>query len=159
MQSLPRCFGLQALTSRRYDVGTAIQPSAANVQHNEHNPQKTVRHRLAGAADIGPGECQEFRLGNGDWPLRIIAVNADGELRVYRNRCPHAGWPLNTKPDSFLTADGEYLLCSGHGALFTPATGVCVAGPCVGAKLEPYTASVDADGTVIIDVPHSAFDA
>jgi len=63
----------------------------------------------------------------------IIWRRADG-VRGFVNRCPHLFLPLETFPDRFLTADGEALVCSAHGAMFD-AGGHCFAGPCMGDKL------------------------
>ena len=32
----------------------------------------------------------------------------------------------------FLDADREYIMCSTHGAVYEPATGHCLGGPCAG---------------------------
>jgi len=76
-----------------------------------------------------------FTIGRGDWPVRGLVVRRGGEVHAYLNRCPHAGHPLNLRPHQFLTPDGSLLLCSSHGALFEIVTGLCVAGPCDGARL------------------------
>lgn len=66
----------------------------------------------------------------------LFAVHHDGQIFVYRNRCPHLGVELNWNEDEFLDADGQLLMCSTHGALFMPANGECIAGPCQGEYLE-----------------------
>jgi nitrite reductase/ring-hydroxylating ferredoxin subunit len=91
---------------------------------------------LAELADPGT---REFRVGVGDWPLRGVLVRVGAAVHAYVNRCPHAGHPLNLNPDDFLTPDGALLICRSHGALFEPATGRCVGGPCTGASLERIT--------------------
>ncbi len=53
---------------------------------------------------------------------RIFAgfVVRNGErLAGYVDSCPHAGWPLATFDDRYLTRDGRHILCTGLGALFT----------------------------------------
>jgi nitrite reductase/ring-hydroxylating ferredoxin subunit len=37
---------------------------------------------------------------------------------------------------------GEHLVCATHGALFRPADGACVAGPCAGDRLAPVDVEV-----------------
>lgn len=54
----------------------------------------------------------------------------------YVNRCPHTGAPLDWMPDQFLDAEGEYIICAVHGALFEIDSGRCVYGPCVNSVLE-----------------------
>jgi nitrite reductase/ring-hydroxylating ferredoxin subunit len=94
-----------------------------------------------GDTDLGlledlPDPCaREVRVGAGDWPLRIVLVRVGERVHAYQNRCPHAGHPLNLRPDDFLTPDGRLLICRSHGALFERETGRCVEGPCAGAAL------------------------
>ncbi len=66
-----------------------------------------------------------------------FAVRYLGTARAFVNRCPHAGTELDWQPGEFFEETGLYLICSTHGALFEPSSGVCVAGPCRGACLEP----------------------
>lgn len=66
----------------------------------------------------------------------IIAVKYEGQVFAYKNACPHLGIPLNTSHDRIVAKAGQYLMCTGHGAIFDTRTGKCVAGPCNGASLE-----------------------
>jgi nitrite reductase/ring-hydroxylating ferredoxin subunit len=91
-----------------------------------------------------------FSVGAGPWPLRGFVVRRHGRVFAYVNRCPHAGHPLNLRPDRFLTDDGSLILCNSHGALFEPATGVCVDGPCIGRQLQTLPIRVE-DGLVLLD--------
>lgn len=68
---------------------------------------------------------------------RLFAIRKDNQLHAYWNNCPHMGLPLNWMPERFLDLDKKYIQCTAHGALFTIATGQCVAGPCVDDYLEP----------------------
>ncbi len=65
-----------------------------------------------------------------------FAVRFHGVVHAYVNRCPHLGTELDWDPGRFFEETGLYLICSTHGALFEPETGLCVAGPCRGACLE-----------------------
>ena len=123
------------------------------MQHNDANHEKTVRCQLGTAAELIAATTLEFRLGAGAWPLRVFGVAVAGEVRVYRNRCPHLGWPLNVQADRFLSADAEFIVCRGHGAVFDRATGRCVGGPCCGQALTRYAARVLADGTIEAFIP------
>jgi len=53
-----------------------------------------------------------------------------GELRAWRNHCPHAGTPLDWIPGQFFSDDGDELICHTHGARFEPLSGACLSGPC-----------------------------
>lgn len=66
----------------------------------------------------------------------VFAVRYGGELRVYRNRCPHLDVRLEYRKDRFLSADGQLIVCYAHGAQFLPDTGECIYGPCLGQTLE-----------------------
>ena len=83
--------------------------------------------------ELRPGHPRGFRVGN---DLSLIVLRTAGGIRVYRNRCPHAGFELNWLPDRFLDHSGRYLHCQAHGALFEPESGRCLIGPCLGKGLE-----------------------
>ncbi len=59
----------------------------------------------------------------------------DCALIAWRNACPHMGIELDWEPRRLLTRNGRWMQCTGHGALFDPATGLCVRGPCAGEAL------------------------
>ena len=97
------------------------------------------------------GGARGFTVGGGDWPLRIFVVRVADAVRGYLNRCPHAGHPLDLRPQHFLTADGTLILCSSHGALFEKPTGYCVAGPCAGRSLIPVPLEVKCGVVLLAD--------
>ncbi len=66
----------------------------------------------------------------------LLVATPDG-ARAYRNVCPHVSIPLDRGGEPLLTADGLFLVCRNHGALFAPEDGLCVAGPCQGESLDP----------------------
>ena len=66
----------------------------------------------------------------------LLIVKHDSRVFVYRNRCPHLGTELEWLPDQFLDRDKQYIQCATHGALFRINTGECIAGPCVGERLQ-----------------------
>lgn len=69
---------------------------------------------------------------------RVFAVKWHGRIYLYRNRCPHQGTPLDWNPNTFFDCEGEHLQCSTHGALFEADSGRCIAGPCLGARLQAW---------------------
>jgi nitrite reductase/ring-hydroxylating ferredoxin subunit len=101
--------------------------------------------------ELPPGGCREFRLGEGDWPLRGFVVRVPDGARAYLNRCPHLLYPLNYLPDEFLTYDRRLIQCSMHGARFETETGLCVFGPCLGRSLVALPVRVDAQGVWLDD--------
>jgi nitrite reductase/ring-hydroxylating ferredoxin subunit len=82
-------------------------------------------------------------------PRAGFLVRRGAAVFAYRNVCPHAGNPLNWKPDAFLTRDRQRIMCSVHGALFEIESGLCVAGPCTGRSLTALRAEIR-DGRVIV---------
>jgi nitrite reductase/ring-hydroxylating ferredoxin subunit len=104
--------------------------------------------------DLGDPGSIEFRIGDGDWPFKGFVVRQGKDVFAYQNVCPHAGHPLNWKPDSFLTPAGDAIICASHGAMFEIVTGVCVAGPCPGLQLKAMPVAIR-DGRVYVTGPDS----
>ncbi|NND54179.1 MAG: Rieske 2Fe-2S domain-containing protein, partial [Gammaproteobacteria bacterium] len=82
--------------------------------------------------------------------FRGVVVRWQGEVRAYENVCPHAGHSLNLVPTGFFTPDYTQLICSSHGALFAPDTGVCTGGPCAGDALRALECRVEGDAVVVM---------
>jgi nitrite reductase/ring-hydroxylating ferredoxin subunit len=76
-----------------------------------------------------------------------FAIRHGGRVYGYLNRCAHIAMELDWKPGKFFDADGEYLICSTHGALYAPESGACRGGPCRGAALAGLNV-FEADGKV-----------
>jgi nitrite reductase/ring-hydroxylating ferredoxin subunit len=93
--------------------------------------------------DLAEHPCRAFTIGDGPWPLSGFVVRKGDTVHAYHNHCPHAGHPLNLKPHEFLTPDRSMIVCCSHGAVFEPATGYCVIGPCAGQSLRPVPVSVE----------------
>lgn len=89
-------------------------------------------------------------LGEGEDELDIVVVRTGGKPHAYINSCPHQFIPLETFPNHFLTEDRRHLVCSGHGALFELASGICTRGPCIGRTLDRLTIT-ERDGMIYLD--------
>lgn len=85
--------------------------------------------------DDVPAPPYGLRFDAGDAGAAFL-VRSPAGMRAYVNRCAHLELELDLAPGLFFCRDSRYLVCSTHGALFEPATGFCVAGPCAGASLE-----------------------
>ncbi len=72
-------------------------------------------------------------------PVRAFAVRFDGLVRAYLNRCAHVPTEMDWQPGEFFDLDRRWIMCSIHGALYEPADGHCVAGPCTRGRLTPLT--------------------
>jgi nitrite reductase/ring-hydroxylating ferredoxin subunit len=97
---------------------------------------------LCSLAELEATGSKGFTIGEGDWPLRGFIVKGTRGVAAYINTCPHAGHPLNFRPDRFLTSDRSLILCASHGAVFTRDEGLCIAGPCPGQSLTPVPLEV-----------------
>lgn len=109
----------------------------------------------AALAEGGPGVRFAWEPAGGEG--KGFAVRHDGKARAFVNRCPHLGVELDWQPGEFFEETGLYLVCSTHGAIFEPSTGLCVAGPCRGARLEAIAVE-ERDGEILIhdDSPETA---
>lgn len=108
---------------------------------------------LCALKEIPDGQGRGFALKDAAGrPTRNIFVVRQGRrVHGYLNVCPHAGTPLDFKPDTFLAPDGGTIQCSTHGARFRIDDGACVAGPCNGRGLTAVPIHVDRDGVVRLD--------
>ena len=108
-----------------------------------------TRHVVCRLEEIADPGTRGFSLPGARFPDEYFLVHWYGKVYAYRNVCPHAGRFLNFKPDSFLTRDLSLIMCAGHGALFEPDSGRCVAGPCIGHGLDTLPTVVE-DGEVVV---------
>ena len=102
---------------------------------------------LIESSDLAEGAFREVRFDDGDRPVWLVVTRHQGTPRAWLNVCPHAGRALNWAPDRFLTDERGRLVCAAHGAVFEPADGHCIAGPCIGAGLTQVDV-VENDGEV-----------
>jgi nitrite reductase/ring-hydroxylating ferredoxin subunit len=64
-----------------------------------------------------------------------FVVRHAGRTVAYLNRCAHRLVELDWQEGDFFDTERRHLVCATHGALYDPASGVCVSGPCLGAAL------------------------
>jgi nitrite reductase/ring-hydroxylating ferredoxin subunit len=102
----------------------------------------------ASDAVVDGGRGVRFQVSVGGRPVPAFIVRHRGIARAYLNRCAHVAMELDWQPGEFFDSDAEQLVCSTHGALYDPATGHCVGGPCAGrGGLRPLNV-VERDGRV-----------
>jgi nitrite reductase/ring-hydroxylating ferredoxin subunit len=106
---------------------------------------------LCSLADLEDTGGRGFTVGEGDWPLRGFVVKATHGVAAYVNTCPHAGHPLDLRPNRFLTPDRTLILCASHGAVFTRDEGLCIAGPCPGQSLRRVPVEVVGEYVLLAD--------
>lgn len=108
--------------------------------------------------DVAIQVCESAALEEGGKGVRFLvtaggedstgfAIRYDGCVYGYLNRCAHVPIELDWNEGEFFESSGLYLMCSTHGALYTPETGRCAGGPCRGGRLRPIT-MFEKDGLV-----------
>ena len=103
---------------------------------------------LAALDSIPDGKARNFVLQMKAGRFHGFVVRKGDAAFGYLDRCPHMGLPLAQELDSYLTSDGNLIVCSWHGALFDVQDGGCVGGPCSGARLTSWPVCV-ADGAIV----------
>lgn len=103
---------------------------------------------LCDLAELADPGSKGFRFRQERLMFAGFVVRRGDQVLGYVDSCPHVGWPLAAWDDRYLTREGDLILCGGHGALFRPLDGVCVAGPCEGERLRPWPVAV-VEGRVI----------
>jgi nitrite reductase/ring-hydroxylating ferredoxin subunit len=76
-----------------------------------------------------------------------FVVRYDGKAYAYLNRCAHVPIELDWFEGDFFESSGLYLMCSTHGAIYVPESGLCAGGPCKGGKLRPIAVH-EVDGKI-----------
>ncbi|RMR44727.1 Rieske 2Fe-2S protein [Pseudomonas amygdali pv. mori] len=97
---------------------------------------------LCTSSHLHEAQSRGFELGE----HALLAVRRQGEVFIYKNRCPHRGIALEWQPDQFLDSSASLIRCAMHGALFLIENGECVAGPCEGQSLTAIQSREDAEG-------------
>jgi nitrite reductase/ring-hydroxylating ferredoxin subunit len=110
-------------------------------------PESPAEHLCAAAAIAERGRAWVWDVLEYGRPARAFALRFDGELRAYMNRCAHVPTEMDWQPGEFFDLDRRWILCSIHGALYEPADGRCVGGPCGRGRLTPLRVQ-ERDGQV-----------
>nr|WP_242404642.1 Rieske 2Fe-2S domain-containing protein [Janthinobacterium agaricidamnosum] len=91
------------------------------------------------AADalLDGGKGVRFPVSAGGENTTGFVVRYDGKVYGYLNRCAHIPIELDWAEGEFFESSGLYLMCSTHGAVYVPDSGLCAGGPCKGGRLLP----------------------
>jgi nitrite reductase/ring-hydroxylating ferredoxin subunit len=108
-----------------------------------------IRRVCRGEDLLEGGTAVRFGITRHGRDLPAFAVLYDGDVHAYVNVCPHRGTSLDWQPGKVFDESGLYLICATHGALFEPASGLCIAGPCQGANLQKIPLKLEADHVVL----------
>ena len=94
--------------------------------------------KLGPLSAIADGAARNYVLQLRAGRFHGFVVRRGDRVFGYVDRCPHAGLPLAQELDRYVTPDGNHIVCSWHGALFEPESGLCVGGPCAGQHLTSW---------------------
>jgi nitrite reductase/ring-hydroxylating ferredoxin subunit len=105
------------------------------------------------ASPAGEPPAEPWPESNPQAPTRTALVGrVAGGWRAYANVCRHRALPLDLGQRSPMSDDGRFLLCGQHGALYDPAEGICVSGPCVGLRLFAIPVREEDPASLLLDV-------
>ena len=106
------------------------------------NPARPPYGAAICALDAVPDKgAKGFVFREGDALFAAFILREGTTVTGYVDHCPHAGWPMASGPDRYLTRDKKLILCAGHGALFS-LSGEGVTTPCVGDRLTAWPVEV-----------------
>lgn len=101
---------------------------------------RTRYYRIIPVDALAHAQCHEFVID--EIASEGFLLNWHGRFYAYQNACPHTGVGLNWTPNQFMDNEQKFVMCGMHGALFEPATGLCVHGPCLGRYLRTIPVEV-----------------
>ncbi|MFW6066706.1 MAG: Rieske (2Fe-2S) protein [Myxococcota bacterium] len=107
------------------------------------------RIHVCASAELVPGTVLVVPLGRDDEGYTreaLVLRDQGGTVRAYLNLCKHLPIPLDGGSRRFLGRDGRHLECGTHGATYRIEDGLCVAGPCEGARLDAIRVEETAEG-------------
>jgi nitrite reductase/ring-hydroxylating ferredoxin subunit len=107
--------------------------------------------RLICASDalVNGGAGGRFEVRRAGGPMPAFALRFRGAVYAYVNECRHQASELDWNHGELFDAERLYsepLICATHGAVYEPASGVCVDGPCCGASLAAVAVRKHDDG-------------
>ncbi len=90
---------------------------------------------IATATELGEGQTIKFKFVRKGRNVDGFVARFGGEILAYDNVCRHIPVRLDSESDQIFSQDGNHFICQNHGALYEPASGMCVRGPCKGHSL------------------------
>jgi nitrite reductase/ring-hydroxylating ferredoxin subunit len=113
--------------------------------------RRAAARPICASADLADGgDGMRFEVEDDGETLPAFVIRHGGLVYAYVNRCAHIPMELDWQPGKFFDSEGEYLICSTHGALYAPESGACRGGPCKGAGLRRLKV-FEADGKVYME--------
>ena len=92
--------------------------------------------RLCASEDLlERGQAVVFRVRHFRHEVPAFVLRVDGKLVGYLNRCVHVPVEMDWQPGEFWDSSKQLIICSIHGAVYSPHSGHCLGGPCGRGKL------------------------
>ncbi|MDQ7988145.1 MAG: Rieske 2Fe-2S domain-containing protein [Candidatus Dactylopiibacterium sp.] len=105
---------------------------------------------ICAAAALAEGSALRFDVQCEGRRQAAFVLRWRGGVHAYVNRCAHVSLELDWNPGKFFDASGDWVICAAHGALYAPESGECVAGPCVGGRLQPLPVAEQNQGIYLL---------
>lgn len=103
---------------------------------------------IAQSADLqDSGRAGRFTIEVYQRAIPAFVIRYQGQVYAYVNECAHVPVELDQNPGHVFDMSGQFLVCSFHGAYYSPTQGTCLGGPCRGAGLRPLKVE-ERDGQV-----------
>ncbi len=112
-------------------------------------PNVTTNAKLLCRSDsltVG-GRGVRFEVTDRTGTYTAFVVRSTEGVAGFINQCAHMALELDWSLGEFFDADGQYLVCATHGALYDPKTGACVGGACRGRPLQALS-TIESDGCI-----------
>ena len=101
------------------------------------DPNSEPQHLCASGDLVERGAAVTFDVMEFGRSAPAFALRFDNLAVAYLNRCAHVPAEMDWQPGEFWDQERRFIICSVHGALYEPANGRCLAGPCRGGRLHP----------------------
>ena len=115
-------------------------------------PNVTTNAKLICRSDsltVG-GRGVRFEVTDRTGTYTAFAVRSSEGVAGFINQCAHMALELDWSLGEFFDADGQYLVCATHGALYDPKTGACAGGACRGRPLQALI-TIEYDGCIYLE--------
>jgi len=115
-------------------------------------PNVTTNAKLICRSDsltVG-GRGVRFEVTDRTGTYTAFAVRSIEGVAGFINQCAHMALELDWSLGEFFDADGKYLVCATHGALYDPKSGACVGGACRGRPLQVLS-TIESDGCIYLE--------
>ena len=103
------------------------------------------KRRLASLEELKRSHTLKFSYRQEGIAREGFLAWTQGKVVAYENVCRHIPITLDYGDARFFNRGHTHFVCQTHGATYEPLTGLCIAGPCVGASLKPLKVEVIKD--------------